>query len=122
MKLIQQILIVALAGYLLAQFLPWWSVALAGALGALLREGVPGRSFWAGFLGIFVLWAGMAGAQMINTGSDLPEKFSQLLPGSPGGLGLLLIAAFIGGLIAGLGGLSGALSYRAVFGKPRRRR
>ena len=119
MKLMQQILIVALAGFLLAQLLPWWSVALAGGLGAILRSGHSGRGFLAGFIGIFLLWGGMAYAQVASTGSDLAVKFASLLPGNPGGMGLLVISAVIGGLVAGLGGLSGGLLSRAIKGRPR---
>ena len=117
MKLMQQILIAALAGFLLAQVLPWWSVAIAGALAAVLRPGHVGRSFLGGFMGIFLLWAGMAYWQMASTGSDFADKFAGLLPGGMSGMGLLLTAGIVGGLVAGLGGLSAGLLVGAVRGK-----
>ena len=54
MKLLLQIVVVAALGWVLAQFLPWWSIALAGGLAALGMTRHLGRSFLAGFLGGFI--------------------------------------------------------------------
>jgi hypothetical protein len=117
MKLLMQMVIVLLLGWLLAQLLPWWSAALAGGLAAFAFSKKGGRSFLGGFLGIFVLWAVAALLQANATGSDLHERFAQLLPIPLSGTGLIIFAALIGGLAGGLGGLSGTALRKALSGR-----
>jgi uncharacterized membrane protein len=109
MKLLKQIVVVLLLGWLLAQFLPWWSVAIAGGIAGFAISKKVGRAFLGGFLGIFILWAVVALLQTTGTGSDLHEKFAQLLPLPLNGTGLIFFSALIGGLAGGLGGWTGTL-------------
>lgn len=117
MKLLIQIVVVLVLGWILAQFLPWWSVAIAGGLAGFAVSKKGGRSFLGGFLGIFALWAVVALLQTTGTGSDLHERFAQLLPLPLNGTGLIFFSALIGGLVAGLGGLSGTLLRKSLSGR-----
>jgi cell division protein FtsX len=62
-------------------------------------------SFAAGFLGIAILWLGMAYYIDSSTHSILTEKVNKLLP-----LNSFLLTALIGGLIGGFSALTGAFA------------
>lgn len=109
-----QMLIVLGLGLILALFMPWWSIALAGAVPGFLIHGHRGRSFLAGFVGALLLWTGTAIVLMLMTGSDLGDKFALLLPIPLNGIGLAFVSGIIGGLVAGFGGFTGDSLRRLV--------
>ncbi len=113
MKILIHILIVALLGFVMAQFLPWWNVAIAGFLAALLLRRSYGQAFFGGFLGIFILWTGMAFWITWSTGSPLPERVAEMISPSMSDWGLALLTGVIGGLVAGFASIAG----RAFRGK-----
>ena len=112
-----QFLIVFGVGLVLAFLLPWWSIAIAGAVAGFLIHGHRGRSFLAGFLGALVLWAGAALLMSWTTGSELPNMFAKLLPFPMNGFGLAFVSGVIGGIVAGLGAFTGD-SLRKAIEKP----
>jgi hypothetical protein len=112
-------IIVVGIGLVLALLLPWWSIAVAGAIGGFLIHGHRGRSFLAAFLGALLLWAGAAILMTLTSGSALPDMFAQLLPIPLNGMGLAVVAGVVGGIVAGLGGFTGD-SIRRFADKPRR--
>jgi hypothetical protein len=109
-----QMLIVLGLGLILAMFMPWWSIALAGAVPGFLIHGHRGRSFLAGFVGALLLWAGAAIVMILMTGSDLGDKFALLLPIPLNGIGLAFVSGIIGGLVGGFGGFTGDSLRRLV--------
>jgi uncharacterized Tic20 family protein len=72
-----------------------------------IQQGL-GRSFLAGFLGIFILWALLATWIDIKNQSILSQKIAQVFPLGGSSFLLILITAFIGALVAGFAALSGA--------------
>ncbi len=113
MKLILQIVVVAGLGLLLALFLPWWSVAIAGVVGGLAFRRSLGGSFLGGFLGIFLLWTITALLILNATDSPLPDRVGQLMPLKMDGTGLAFFGAAIAGLVGGVASMAG----RALRGK-----
>ena len=109
-----QLLIVMGLGLVLAMFMPWWSIALAGAVPGFLIHGHRGRSFLAGFLGALLLWTGAAIIMTMVTGSDLPDRFAMLLPIPMNGIGLAFVSGVIGGIVGGLGGFTGDSMRRLI--------
>lgn len=107
MKIIKHIGIVLVFAFAMEQFLPWWSIAIAGGIGGIWFSENMGRSFLAGFLGIFLLWTSMAFILSASTGSELPGKFAQLLPLPLNGTTLALVAGLIGGIVGGFASMSG---------------
>ncbi|MFN8395255.1 MAG: hypothetical protein U0176_11455 [Bacteroidia bacterium] len=101
------ILVVALLGLGLAQILPWWSIAIAGMAAGWFLRGNRGRSFFGGFLGGWLLWAGAAMGITLTTGSDLADKFSTLMGFGGNGMILALISGVIAGLVAGFAAFTG---------------
>lgn len=115
MKLIKHLLLVLVFGFAMGQFLPWWNVALAGALAAIILDSSFRDGFLGGFLGIFLLWSGMALLISWETGSPLPDRVAALLPFGFAGFGLSLFSGLVGGLVAGLAGLAGVSLRRNLF-------
>ena len=62
------------------------------------------HSFSAGFLGVGLLWLGMAMFIDVSTQSILTEKINRLLP-----LNVFILTTLIGGLVGGLASLTGSL-------------
>lgn len=113
MKLLIHIAIVALLGFVLALFLPWWNVAIAGFLGGFLIRRSYGSAFLGSFLGIFLLWCGMALYISWSTGSPLPNRVAELISPSLSGTGLAIVTGIVGGLVAGVA----SVAARAFRGK-----
>ena len=61
-------------------------------------------SFCAGFLGVGILWLGMAMFIDVTTQSILTEKINRILP-----LNVFVLTTLIGGLVGGLASLTGSL-------------
>ena len=108
MRLLLAILLTAALGFIAGKFLPWWSVAIVAFLVALLLPQSLGKSFLAGFSGIFILWTIIALWIDIKNESILSSKIAELFPfGGSSGL-LLLVGALVGGLVGGFAAMSGA--------------
>ncbi|MFK7950111.1 MAG: hypothetical protein AB8G11_21145 [Saprospiraceae bacterium] len=93
-------------GFVLTMFFPWWSVViLAFIIGFLLKvEGW--QAFLAGFVGMMGLWMGYATFMDYQNGAILSEKVAQLFQLSQSNY-LIYITGFIGGLLGGMGALTG---------------
>ena len=85
----------------------WWLPAIAAlALGCLLKDQSSITVFGIGFLGLFLLWAGWSFySDNLNDGI-LSGKVGVLFNGLSG-TSLIAITALIGGLLGGLGSLTG---------------
>ncbi|MFM2376351.1 MAG: hypothetical protein RLZZ165_1448 [Bacteroidota bacterium] len=115
MRILYQASTVILAGLILAQFLPWWSIALSGFGAGFQWSGSRFRSFLGGFLGALLLWTVTAMLIAQWTGSDLGDKFAMLV-GLPGDARLLaLVAGGIGGFVAGIAAVAGDGFRQAFF-------
>jgi len=108
MKFITSIILTGLLAFIAGLYLPWWSLAIAAFLVAALIHQKPWKAFLSGFLGLFLLWGGLA--LWINLKNDgvLAVKVASLLPlgGSP--YLLIVVTGFIAGLIGGLAALAGS--------------
>lgn len=106
MRFLLYVLLVAVLGFILAQFLPWWSVAIAGfAAPWIIKRGYWG-SFAGGFLGIFLLWAGMSFWIATSTDSLLPTRVAQLISPAMGPEALMVMSGLVGGLVSGVASIS----------------
>ena len=96
--------------------LPWWALApIAGIAGWLFPQSAL-RCFLAGFAGGFLLW--LMAALWLDMANDsiLSGKIGQLFMGISSGK-VLLLTAFLGGLIAALACLTGRWA-GDLFGYP----
>jgi hypothetical protein len=67
-----------------------------------------GKAFLSGFLGIFLLWAGLAWWIDMKNEGILSKKIAELLPLGGSSLLLILVTAFIGALVGGFGAMTGS--------------
>jgi hypothetical protein len=105
MKLLLQFLITVAISFILQTFLPWWSMAIGCVtIGYVFSNGSL-RSFAIGFLGIGLLWIGMALWIDFQTQSILTEKMNRLLP-----INSLVLTGLIGALVGGFASMTGALA------------
>lgn len=107
MKFFLSALLTALLSFLAGLRFEWWSIAIVAFLVALFIRQSIGKSFLAGFTGIFVLWAIVAWWIDIKNQSILSTKIAQLFPLGGSSLLLILITALIGGLVGGFAAMSG---------------
>lgn len=121
MRFLIKILLVAALAFGLGLVLPYWSAALAAFIVALLMSRKPKRrifatkkqrnfsfSFFAGFIGVFIVWALVAYSIDQANHSILSPKVAALIlqDASKGFLMILLTGAF-GGFLGGLGAMTG---------------
>ncbi len=109
MRFLVVMFLIALLSFALCLYLPWWSVAFAGFLVAICIPVGAGRSFLAGFIAVFCLWAAMGFFISNANGHLLAHKVSLLILKADNPYMLMLVTGLIGGLVAGLGSLSGGL-------------
>jgi hypothetical protein len=109
MKPVTAALLIALLTFGLGLYFPWWTAALAGGLVAIILNLHPLSSFLAGFSGVFLLWGSLAYLRSAANEHVLAHRMSAFILKNDSPLTLILISALIGGLVAGLGALSGSL-------------
>ncbi len=108
MKFIVAILLTALLGFAGPLFGPWWTFAVTSFIIALFIHQSPLRAFFAGFAGLFLLWAIMAFAIDASNQHLLSSKVASILPLGGSAILLIFITALIGGLVSGLAALTGS--------------
>lgn len=100
------------AGLLAAQFLPWWSVVLVCfVIGAMMNMN-GWKSFLCGLIAIFLLWGLSAGWAFHNGSYIIANRMGDLL--GVGGVALMFLTGILGGLVGGLGSLTGGY-FRKIF-------
>lgn len=108
MKFITALLLTALLGYAAPLYFAWWSFAATSFIVAIAIQQKAGKAFLAGFAGLFFLWG--AHALILDNANDhiLSVKVANLLPLGGSSMALIIITAFIGGLISGFAALAGS--------------
>jgi hypothetical protein len=109
MKFLIATILTALLSFIAGIYIPlWWFFAVVALLVALLVHQRAGKAFFAGFLGLFMLWFILI--FWMDNGNDgvLSAKIASLLPLGGSKWMLILVTAFIGGLVAGFAALSGS--------------
>jgi len=100
------------AGQLCQMGLPWWSVAPIGALAGWLFPQPATRGFFVAFLGGVLLWVSAAYLQDVPNEGVLSARIGTLFMGISR-WHVLLITGVLGGLLAGLGYLTGHAAGKA---------
>ena len=118
MKFTVQTALIALLAFALGLYLPWWSIAMAAFLVCAFILTGPGSSFLSGLLAGTLLWGGLAFLRSLQNGHILAKRFSPLVLGMEEPLLLIGATALIGGLVAGMGALTGSLFRNAINPPP----
>jgi hypothetical protein len=107
MKFFVSIVLIALLAFACGLYFPWWSIAVASFIVALLIVQRPLWSFLAGFAAVFILWLLLV--LTINAANDgiLAHRIGLVI--GVGESALIMITALIGGIVGGLGALTGSL-------------
>ncbi|MFN4257165.1 MAG: hypothetical protein ACK4Q5_19365 [Saprospiraceae bacterium] len=88
--------------------LPWWSLAATGAASGLLFKIKPGAAFALGFAAGTLLWGTLAGWQNALNAGKLAAQIGGVFQGLTAAQ-LIWATGALGGLLAGMGALTGAL-------------
>src|SRR3954468_8929005 len=113
MKLLVSIILTALLALIAGLYLPWWSIAVAAFLVALLIPQFAFRAFVSGFFGIFILWAVIAWWIDMKNEGILSKKIAAVLPLGGSAILLILVTAFVGALVGGFAAMSGSYLRRS---------
>lgn len=100
-----------LLGIFLADYLPWWYIAITAVFIGYL-SGLKSLQAWiSGFMAAFLLWAGFSFFLDAQGGNILAPKMAELfVPITRGSTSVLfLFTGFIGGLASGFAMLTGTL-------------
>ena len=108
MRILVAILLTAILAFISGLKLPWWTIAFAAFIVALLVQQSAGRSFLSGFFGVFLLWASLAWLIDMKNQGYLSAKIASLLPLGGNTILLILVTALVGALVGGLGALTGS--------------
>ncbi|MBS1918641.1 MAG: hypothetical protein JST17_00145 [Bacteroidetes bacterium] len=106
MKFIVAIILTALLAFIGGVYMPWWSLAIAAFIISLLIPQKGGKAFLSGFLGVFLLWAILAWWINMKNESILAKKIAEILHLGGNEYFLILVTAFVGGLVGGFASLS----------------
>lgn len=113
MRIFLYITMLVLLGFGGSQVMPWWIVVVLAGLLAMLIKLKPTTSFLAGFLGVALLWGGYATYLDVLNEGVLSSRIGEMFGGLNSVL-LILATAIFGGLLGGLGGLSGHFARKLI--------
>jgi hypothetical protein len=108
MKFLVALLLTILLSFIAGLYLPWWGIALASFVVALLVHQKAWKAFLSGFAGLLLLWGGLAEWIDLKNNSLLSARIAELFGIGNQSLLLVLLTGFIGGLVAGFAALSGS--------------
>jgi hypothetical protein len=113
MRFIIAILLTALLAGITTWLLPWWMIAVSAFIVMLIIAVKPSGGFLAGFIGVALLWLIIVLMKDAGNAHVLSGRMAKLF-GLPNATLFLVVTVFLGGLVGGLAGWSGALT-RKIF-------
>lgn len=113
MKNIYLVIITVLLGWAFHQLLPWWAIVVAGFVVGIMNDKKIGSIFGITFLGGALLWGGMSWWMNYQNEGILADKMASLF-GTGSATAMVIITLVIGGIFAGLGGMSGRSIRRLI--------
>ena len=110
MKFVTAFFLTGFLAYVIGLFsnLPWWSFVFTSFVVAMSIHQKPGKAFLSGFIGLFLLWGLLSILKDNPNEHILSTKVAKLLPLGGSYILLILITAFLGGLVSGLAATSGS--------------
>lgn len=106
------LLLTAASACFLQLFLPWWTIAVAAFGVAYFVKQNSFAAFLSAFVAVFLLWVVYAYMLSSTNENILTTKVAELLKALTKGsvTTLYLLTGLIGGLVSGLGALTGSLA------------
>jgi hypothetical protein len=108
MKFSAAIILTALLAFVGGIYLPWWSIAIAAFLVAVLVHQKAGKALFSGFLGVFLLWGVLAWWINMKNQGILAAKIASILHLGGSAIALIIVTGIIGGVVAGLAAICGS--------------
>lgn len=108
MKFYISIILTALLSLAFGMYMPWWSIALAAFIVAVLIPQAPRRAFLTGFIALFLLWGILALYIDAQNEHILSQRVAELIIKSKSSFVMILLTALIGALVGGFAALSGS--------------
>lgn len=108
MKFLTATILTAILSFISGLFLPWWGIAIVAFLIAAIIHQKAGKAFFAGLLGVFILWAGLAWWIDMKNNGVLSHKIAGILPLGGNNILLILVTGLVGGLVGGFAALAGS--------------
>jgi hypothetical protein len=108
MKFISALILTALLSFAACLYLPWWSIAIAAFIIAVIIPQRPGISFITGFVSLFLLWALLSWYLSANNEHLLAHKVSVIILKIDSPFALIILTALIGATVAAFAALAGS--------------
>jgi hypothetical protein len=108
MRFIVSIVLTGLLSFAAGFYLGWWSIALASFAVAALIHQKPGKAYLSGFIGVFLLWAGLAGWIDVQNQGILSNRMAEIFPLNGSATLLILVTALVGAIVSGFAALTGS--------------
>ncbi len=108
MKFLISLLLTALLSFAACLYFPWWSIAIAAFIVAVVIHQKAGWAFLSAFLALLLLWGGLSFWISNNNEHLLAHKVSVLILKMDNPYVLILATAVIGALVAGFAAISGS--------------
>lgn len=119
MKMILNIILIIAFGSLAGVYFPFWSLAIVAFAFSIMIRTRAISSFLSGFIAIFILWFMLAFLTDRETDAILTTRVATIF--SLSNIGLMGLTGLIGGLVGGMGAISGTL-LADLFKKKRKSR
>ncbi len=101
------VIILGYAAYLFAHDAPWWLFAIGALIAGIVVPQKGWQNWLAGFLGVFLLWMVLTWRVDAANNHILSAKMALLLPLGGSSIAIMVVTAFIGGLVGGFAALTG---------------
>jgi hypothetical protein len=108
MKFLTATILTVLLSFIAGLYMPWWSIAIVSFAVAALVHQKPWKAFFSGFIGLFLLWGGLAYWIDMKNNHILSQRVAELMKMGTSSIAIITATAFIGGLVAGLAALPGS--------------
>jgi membrane protein implicated in regulation of membrane protease activity len=108
MRFLIAIILTILLSFIAGLYLPWWSIAIAAFIAALVVYQKAGMAFLTGFLALLILWSALALSIDNANESILSARIGELLGIGNSPFLLVIITGFVGGIVAGFAAMTGS--------------
>ena len=107
MKFIVTLILCPILAYALGMMLPWWSVAIAGALTGFFIPQNRFLSFFSTFLGVLIFYSILIFFISNANNHILAQKISLLVLKNKNEIMIIIVSGLISALVAGISALTG---------------
>src|SRR3954447_13525040 len=112
MKFFVAFILTALLSFACTLFFPWWTIAVAAFIVAIVIHQRPIASFLAGFLALFILWALQSLIIDLRNEHLLSTRVAYILPFGGSYVALIIFTGLVGGIVSGMAALTASFAIK----------